>query len=242
MLRHENCVPGCVNNYLKRDAVMKIHKSMPTLALTASFVFSSFAQAAFIDAGGGMVYDTELNVTWLKDANYAMTSGYDADGLMNWNAAVAWASSLTVGGVSGWRLPTMTTSSGGGPRPNENGQAATGATNANEFGWLWYQLNGGAYITDSTDISPFINLPFQDGDWQSGDEWYWTSEELGSNAWRMSMNCACWDSGSNKLTAEWHAWAVHDGNVANVPAPSTLLLMATGLAGIGWNQRRLKKA
>ena len=29
-------------------------------------------------------YDTALNITWLADANYAKTSGYDADGLMNW--------------------------------------------------------------------------------------------------------------------------------------------------------------
>ena len=25
-------------------------------------------------------YDTEANLTWLADANYAQTSGYDADG------------------------------------------------------------------------------------------------------------------------------------------------------------------
>ena len=221
---------------------MKFHKSMTILLFVTSLVFSSLSQAAFIDAGGGMVYDTELNVTWLKDADYAMTAGYDADGLMNWDSAVTWASSLTVGGVTGWRLPTMTTSSGGGPRPNENGQDITGATTDNEFGWLWYQLNGGAYITESTDISPFINLPFQGGSWQPSDEWYWTSEESGANAWRMSMNCACWDDGSNKLTAEWHAWAVHDGNVAGVPEPSALLLMAGGLAGIAWKYKQLKKA
>jgi hypothetical protein len=197
--------------------------------------FTLNTHAVFIDAGNGMVYDTELNVTWLKDANLAMTSGYDADGLMNWNDAVAWASSLTVGGVMGWRLPTMTTSSGGGPRPNENGQDITGPTNSNEFGWLWYQLNGGADITASTDISPFINLPLQDG---VSSEWYWTNEESGDNAWRMSMNCACWDDGSNKLTAEWYAWAVHEGNVTAVPETSTMLLMSAGLIVLGFVNRK----
>jgi hypothetical protein len=197
--------------------------------------FSVTANALFIDAGNGMVYDTDLDVTWLKDANHAKSSGYDTDGLMNWNQAVTWAASLTVGGVSGWRLPTMTTSSGGGPRPNENGQISTGPTTSNEFGWLWHRLNGGAYITSSTDITPFVNLPYQDG---VSSEWYWTAEESGANAWRMSMNCACWDDGSNKLTAEWYAWAVHDGNVANVPEPSTLLLMMTGLMGLGFANRK----
>ena len=176
------------------------------------------ANAEFIDRGNGMIYDELLDITWLKDANYAMTSGYDADGLMTWDAANAWAASLTVGGVSGWRLPTMTTP--GSPRPNENGQDVTGPTRDNEFGWLWYQLNNGEYISEDTDISPFTNLPLQVGEYLSTDEWYWTSEEIDGSAWRMSMNCACWDY-QDKQT-EWHAWAVHDGDVALAPEPVTI--------------------
>jgi len=40
------------------------------------------AEATLFDQGGGLIYDTDLNITWLQDANYAMTSGYDADGRM----------------------------------------------------------------------------------------------------------------------------------------------------------------
>lgn len=71
------------------------------------------AQAALIDRGGGLIYDDVLNITWLQDANYAKTSGYDASGKMNWQDAVAWAANLTyydsVRGVTydDWRLPTM---------------------------------------------------------------------------------------------------------------------------------------
>ena len=32
-------------------------------------------------------YDTVLDITWLADANYAQTSGYDADGRMTWSNA-----------------------------------------------------------------------------------------------------------------------------------------------------------
>ena len=44
-------------------------------------------------------YDTELDITWLRDAN--------ANGIMNWHSANAWAESLDVHGVKGWRLPAM---------------------------------------------------------------------------------------------------------------------------------------
>lgn len=62
------------------------------------------AQAGLVDRGNGMLYDTVLNVTWLQDANYAKTSGYDADGRMNWTQANTWANNLVHGGYSGWRL------------------------------------------------------------------------------------------------------------------------------------------
>jgi hypothetical protein len=43
-------------------------------------------------------YDTQLNVTWLRNVN--------SNVLMNWDAATTWARSLTVYGFTGWRLPT----------------------------------------------------------------------------------------------------------------------------------------
>ena len=56
-----------------------------SMALAAVGVLSSgLAQAALHDRGGGLLYDDILGVTWLQDANYAKTSGYDADGRMNW--------------------------------------------------------------------------------------------------------------------------------------------------------------
>lgn len=57
-------------------------------------------------------YDTVLNITWLADANYAQTSGYDVDGAMNWAAANTWAANLsffnpiTNQTYDNWRLPT----------------------------------------------------------------------------------------------------------------------------------------
>jgi len=86
-----------------------------TRALAAGLILgmnSYAAQANLFDRGGGLIYDDVLNVTWLQDANYAKTSGYDADGLMDWTSANNWAANLvyhdSVRNVdySDWRLPT----------------------------------------------------------------------------------------------------------------------------------------
>ena len=50
------------------------------IVAAAMFVMAGAAQSALISRGGGMVYDTTLDVTWLADMNYAFTSGYAAKG------------------------------------------------------------------------------------------------------------------------------------------------------------------
>jgi hypothetical protein len=77
------------------------------LVATLALALSASARATLIDRGGGLIYDNALNVTWLQNANYAMTSGYDLDGRMQWAAAVAWAGQLVYGGYDDWRLPTV---------------------------------------------------------------------------------------------------------------------------------------
>ncbi|MCW5614492.1 MAG: PEP-CTERM sorting domain-containing protein [Rhodocyclaceae bacterium] len=61
-------------------------------------------------------YDTVLDITWLADANYAKTSGYDADGLMTANQAFLWAAGLSfTDGLhvyDNWRLPTIEAANG----------------------------------------------------------------------------------------------------------------------------------
>src|SRR5437868_11573284 len=81
------------------------HAFLGILAL--GLMSSLSAQAAFIDRGGGLIYDTTLNVTWLQDMNYAQTSGgYVADLNHQYDAAKAWADGLVYGGYDDWRLPS----------------------------------------------------------------------------------------------------------------------------------------
>src|SRR5688572_29847528 len=84
------------------------------LLLCLSFGLTSTGNAVLIDRGGGLIYDTVLDITWLQDANYAQTSGFDADGRMTWFEARDWANNLTyfdsVRNVTwtDWRLPYAT--------------------------------------------------------------------------------------------------------------------------------------
>ena len=169
----------------------------------ACFAAIGSASAALLERGPLMVYDDVLNITWLRDFNYAKTTGYDADGLMTWSAANTWAASLSVGGFNDWRLPTFDPNN---PRPSI-------LTSKNEFGSLWMQLQVGMSINTDTDISPFRNLPLQSEPYTQAREWYWTGLANSSDAakaWRISMQCACWDSPLK--TVQFHAMAVRDGD------------------------------
>jgi hypothetical protein len=76
------------------------------------FLLTVHASASLYDIGNGLIYDDHLNVTWLQDANYAMTSGTDPfgsiDGAMDFPSASAWASGLDFAGYQDWRLPEQT--------------------------------------------------------------------------------------------------------------------------------------
>lgn len=71
------------------------------------FCLSSAANATLFDRGNGMIYDSDQDLTWLQDVNYAKTSGYSSNGLMNWHQATAWVNGLVFGGYDDWRLPIV---------------------------------------------------------------------------------------------------------------------------------------
>jgi hypothetical protein len=138
---------------LKSRVMKRVFMILATMVQVLGFVIST-THAEFINNGGGMIYDTNLNITWLQNANYAKSSGYDSDGLMTFNQASSWAASLIYGGIGGWRLPTFDPAN---PRP------AT-ATSANEIGSLLMTLTNGRFDLSlptytMADISPFYNLP-----------------------------------------------------------------------------------
>ncbi|MBC8413262.1 MAG: DUF1566 domain-containing protein [Nitrospira sp.] len=58
--------------------------------------------AALLDRGNGMIYDEEINITWLQNANLA-------DRTMTWHEAVNWADTLVYNDYDDWRLPALCT-------------------------------------------------------------------------------------------------------------------------------------
>ena len=119
----------------------------PILLLLAGMGLASTAEAELLDRAFA-VYDTVSHLSWLKDANYAQTSGYVADGRMDWNNANGWATGLTVGGFTGWRLPTTlqldATCSGSFDAGSPYGVQSGGfSCTGSELGNLFYNGLGG---------------------------------------------------------------------------------------------------
>lgn len=216
-------------------------------ALNAA-VMCGVAQAALVDRGGGMVYDTTRNITWLADMNYARTSGYDSDGKMSWTAANTWASALVYGGFDDWRLPTVSPLSDTGCETSDDfGSGVTqyyGYTcSGGELGGLFITelgtLAGGSVLDPDPSKTPeqtanlalFTNVL---------SVVYWSGTEFAPNpadAWYFNSN----DGRQNRAgkTGEGFALAVRDGDVAAaVPEPSTFALAALAMGAVMVVRRR----
>jgi hypothetical protein len=197
-----------------------------------SCLLSTTVHADLVDRGGGLIYDTDFDITWLSDACYAKTSGYDADGRMTWAGAMAWVDQLVYGGYDDWRLPTALNQDGSGPDGWSNDAYNK---NGSELGHLFYDELGGTAgqsILTSTDpdLALFVNI-------QADPEVYWTSTPLPGwgRYWYFAFsNGSQW---ARVPSFSDYAWAVRDGDVAHVPVPTALLLGILGLGTVGMKLR-----
>lgn len=207
-------------------------------------------------------YDTDLNITWLADANVI-------GGAATWATANTWAANLSIVDAvnnityDNWRLPTInpvngvsfnyTNSYNGstdiGYNVSEQGTAYAGSTGS-EMAHLFYNtLNNKGYCDPAlstagncsgpqagwglTNTGPFTNI--------RADQAYWFGTEYAPSVgyvWRFKMG-----DGYQGATTDYqhnYAWAVSSGDIgiASVPEPRAWGLMLSGLALVGAAARR----
>ena len=226
-------------------------------------VQSATAGLILRDVGGvQMVYDQTQDITWLLDANYARTSGYDSNGLMGWDDATAWVSNLSLAGFDDWRLPSLTVTDTNNSSQLDCDFSYTGGTDCgynvltanSELAYMFYEHLGNVSYYDTSGGAPqsgwdSLNTTFQDAD--TGQDvtfenlfrgGYWTGTEYAlssSSAWYFLTDFG-FQFVNNKDSFTFYAWAVRDGDVlsASVPAPGSLALLSIGLLVLARRQRR----
>ena len=244
---------------------MKITRTLLTAA--ALVTIANPANADLVSAlGGQVVTDTDLNITWVANANLAATNtfglatfvnlgtdayGYESkifpNGAMTWGGAQKWIGAMNAAnylGYSDWRLPTTSDTGAPGIQVSYNGTDG-GYNNpaTSELSHLFYTELGNKGIYSTTRIFQsdygLVNTgPFTN--FQANG--YWSGTEYApdaKNAWFFATRFGNQDISSK--TNFMYALAVRSGNVAApVPEPETYALLLAGLGLMGGIARRRK--
>jgi len=196
------------------------------LCAGALFAAAGTAQAALQDRdldGDSVIdafYDTELDITWLRNAN--------VNGAMDWDSAVAWADDFSFAGYDDWRLPTTLQPD---PSCTEQSGASYGYDcTGSEMGHLWY-VELGNTAGAMTNTGDFQNLQ---------PLYYWSGTEYAldpSMAWYFLTDNGLQNVISKSFDTNFYALAVRPGDVPVIPEPQTYALMLAGLTAL-WVARR----
>lgn len=183
-------------------------------------------------------YDTQLNITWLTDSNYLRTTGAQNDGFLEWSIAAARVGNISIGGISGWRLPGLTDTGSPGCNFAHKGTDCgyNTDTTSSELSHMYYVTLGNKA---PYDVYGYIQErgAFNTGVFKNLDPtFYWSGTEyaLGSgsdsSAWSLVFSAGYqrpWAKADGGLV-----WAVRSGDIANIPEPGNHLLALAGLVAL----------
>jgi hypothetical protein len=223
---------------------------------------SQSTDAELINRGGGLIYDTVLNVTWLQDANLAETNTFglsdiDSSGKMHWDKAMAWISAMNNAnykGYSNWRLPKSLPINSlayiyetrtDGTSDNGYNVSAPGTiyeySTSHELSFMYYVnlRNKSPYFSDGSFGEPnwgLVNVGLFDN-LIAADYWSLTTRSVD---YSFSFRLNDGDLNQHPITYLNYAWALRDGDVtATVPIPGAVWLFGSALVGLACLRRRL---
>lgn len=224
---------------------MMFFSRLAASVLAGLLLWTGSARAELIDRGGGLIYDTVLDVTWMQDARYAITSGASAPGsAMNWFDSKEWVTNLefydSVRGVTwtDWRLPSTINNS------TSAGFDSSGLSS--ELAFMYY-VNLGFAANESldrwdpeptaTNYNPFTNIGYR-------SYWSETGADIPGRDWAWALHFHFGWQFLNDQYDQGYAWAVRDGDVGavgtSVPEPSAAILLALGIWGLAVRRRAAK--
>jgi hypothetical protein len=200
---------------LTRRYVMLRSLAMAFVIL-ALFTFGSAHACLLVNNGTNLIYDTARNITWYSPGFTNMT----------WSEATSWAENLTIGGATGWRLPTALDQKGNYPLYGYN-------VVGSELGHLYYESLGNVAYGPLANTDLFDNLQPVN---------YWSSTTTSSfagNAFVFNFGNGRQGHAAKNLITGFSALAVHSGYV-HAPIPGAILLFAPGLVGLAVIRKKFR--
>lgn len=201
-------------------AIVKIYGAAMT-ALYLCLVFPTIVNAdLYPRLGGKLVYDDDLDVTWLANGNLAesMTfgvSGISQDGSMNWGngEALAWVAAMNSAnylGYDSWHLPDTIVDDTSCSDMSQRGYFGTGCTGS-DMGHLYYIEFG---LAPQERVSPGsvadVFGPFRN----IRANTYWSRTSVPDSSRQYTFSFASGGTAQSIASGGNFAWPVLDGDVA----------------------------